>query len=304
MHRSTHPLSRLFSGCLLVAACATSWLAPTPAAAQTEALKPGSGIYTFTTSAGASIRVFYHLPEGVGPDRPVLFVMHGVQRDADRYFDEWKQHADRYRVLLAVPEFSQADFPGDNGYILGNVFTEAGRPNPPAKWSYSAIEPLFDDLLVRSGNRSKGYYIYGHSAGSQFVHRMLYFQPQSRAIKAVAANAGWYTLPVTDADFPYGLNNTQVSEADLRGALSRPLLILLGTRDNDPNHRHLRRAPEAMQQGHHRFERGHNFYFTGEKAARALNTPFGWEIQWVPGVAHSNRRMSGAAAEFLFGTRP
>jgi len=287
--------------CLLI--CLATILSPLAAQAQAASLPVGSGTYTYTTQAGASLKVFYQRPASLRPDSPVVVVMHGVNRDADRYYDEWKHHAEKYQFLLVVPEFSQSDFPGDGGYILGNVFTEAGTLNPVNRWAYSVIEPLFDDLIARSGNTSTGYFLYGHSAGSQFVHRLMYFQPQARVISAITANAGWYTLPSHEVDFPYGLRGTPVTEANLRGALGRPLLILLGTRDNDPNHSQLRRAPEAMLQGHHRFERGHTFYFAGEKAARALGTDFNWKLQWVPGVAHQNRHMAVAAVEHWFGKR-
>lgn len=268
-----------------------------------ESLKDGQGTFRFKNGSGPEIRVFYYKAENLPDNSPIMFVMHGVNRDADRYLAEWRRLARDHGFLLICPEFSETAFPGSRGYNLGNVFDASGNQNPEDQWSYSYIEGIFDEVKKRTGFNNRGYYMYGHSAGSQFVHRMIFFQPRARFIKAVSANAGWYTMPMPQVDFPYGLNNTPVSRRDLMRALNQPLLILLGTKDNDPNHRHLRRAPDAMRQGDHRFERGHTFYFVGEKQARHLGVNFGWEIKHVPGVAHSNRDMAVATVKELFGKK-
>ncbi|MCC5833288.1 MAG: hypothetical protein JJU20_01005 [Opitutales bacterium] len=256
--------------------------------------------FVFSPSEGVEMDIYYYTPENLTPESPVVMVLHGVNRDADRYLRQWRSLAAEYGFLLIVPEFSQDNFPGDRGYIMGKVFDSDGERNPRETWAYSALEPLFDEVLDRFENSNEGYYLYGHSAGSQFVHRMNYFVPDARFIHAVSANAGWYTLPTHEIDFPYGLNNTGVSEEELKHALSQPMLILLGEEDNDPNHRHLRRAPEAMEQGAHRFARGNNYYKRGQEAAEELGVEFGWQIQTVPGVAHNNAHMAVEAAAFLF----
>lgn len=256
--------------------------------------------FVFSPSAGVKMDIYYHNPQGLSPESPVVMVLHGVNRDADRYLRQWRTLAEEHRFLLIVPEFSQENFPGDNGYIMGNVFNAEGERNPRETWAYTALEPLFDEVRERFENTREGYYLYGHSAGSQFVHRMNYFVPDARFIHAVSANAGWYTLPSHEIDFPYGLNNTGVSEDALKNALQQPLLILLGEEDNDPNHRHLRRAPEAMEQGPHRFARGRNYYRWGQEAAAKYGVELGWQIQTVPGVAHNNAHMAVEAAAFLF----
>ena len=45
----------------------------------------------------------------------------------------------------------------------------------------------FVTVKAATGNRSERYHLYGHSAGAQFVHRFLYFMPDARVAKAVAA---------------------------------------------------------------------------------------------------------------------
>ena len=124
--------------------------------------------------------------------------------------------------------------------------------------------------------------------------------PQARYVRAVAANAGWYTMPTFEVAFPFGLGGAPVDEASLRTSLGRDLVVLLGERDVDPNHKQLNRTPSAMAQGVNRFERGHRFYAEAKARAEALATPFGWRLRTVPGAAHQNRPMSRAAADVLF----
>src|SRR3546814_9157712 len=69
---------------------------------------------------------------------------------------------------------------------------------------------------------------------------------------AISANAGSYTMPVVDVDYPFGLRGAPVDEAGLKRALAMPLVVLLGTADNDPHHPSLPDQPEAMAQGPYR----------------------------------------------------
>ena len=292
--RSSIVCSTLLSGLLLSAVLAQ-------VAIGAERLSAGAGRFE-VAHAGKTIPVWYYLPSGAGPETPVLIVMHGVNRDADRYRDEWLPHAKQYGALLLAPQFSKELFPGEEGYNLGNTLDENKRPVSREQWSFSFIEPVFDAAKKATGNRSSRYFLYGHSAGAQFVHRFLYFVPQARVAKAVAANAGWWTLPDRAVDFPYGLRGSAVNEAALATMLGRPLVVLLGTEDTDPNHVHLRRTPEALAQGPHRFARGHFFYKGGQTAAAKPGVPFGWQLATVPGVGHSDKGMSVFAVRHLLGS--
>lgn len=282
---------------MLAMALGLGLAAITPAAADDSA--DSRGQFTFTGWAGPGLRVWYQLPAAVTPDTPVVVVMHGVNRDADRYRDEWSALAQQHRFIVVVPEFDAARFPGALGYNTG-FFTEAdGTPRPRELWSFAAIEPLFDDVRQRFGTEVPRYTMYGHSAGAQFVHRYVIFMPEARIAQAIAANAGWYTMPDREIAFPYGLDDTPMDAQTLKAALGKPLLVLLGTADTDTQDPDLRTTPDANRQGPHRYARGLRFYEQGRTAAAEMDAPFGWQLDRVPGVGHKNGLMAQAAAKLI-----
>lgn len=255
--------------------------------------------FLFSDWDGPDMRVFVTHPRGLEPDRPVVFVMHGMLRNADEYRDQWHDLAISHDFLLVVPEFSEENFPDSEGYNLGKLLDSKGGAMPREQWSFSAVEPVFDGVRSRFGMTAAGYSIYGHSAGGQFVHRFLFHVPEARVNRAVAANAGWYTMPDFAVDYPYGLKGSAVTEAGLQNALTMPLTLLLGDRDIDPEHESLRRTPEAMVQGKYRMERGFSFFDAGREAAVRLGVPFNWHLSTVIGADHDNRLMAPAAARLL-----
>jgi hypothetical protein len=112
-----------------------------------------------------------------------------------------------------------------------------------------------------------------------------------RVIKSFAANAGFWTFPTIEHNFPYGLGRLPYTADDLKCFLSSPLHILLGQLDVDENHEHLNRSDGAMLQGRHRFERGLAFYQAGVEAALRCGVTLGWTLETVEGAGHSNRAM-------------
>jgi hypothetical protein len=271
-----------------------------------ERLRPGGGDFVFTGSEGAQehpVRVWYHRPPHWRPDDPIVFVMHGTERDGAAYRAAWVPEAERHGFLLVVPEFSLRHYPAAATYQQGNVL-HGGTPVDSAHWSFTTVEALFDEVQRRTGSSRESYRLYGHSAGAQFVHRMLLFMPHARIERAAVANAGWYTLPTLEARYPYGLAGTlepSAWEERLRVAFAREMPLLLGSADtltSDPN---LRTTPQAMEQGPDRLSRGHAFHRAAESEARRLGVPLRWRVETVPAVGHSNRQMAHAAASALGG---
>lgn len=264
------------------------------------------GSFRFVDKRGDAdkpITVWYYRPLNLPVAAPIVFVMHGVKRDAQAYRDTWMVAAERFKFLLLCPEFAATEYPR-KAYQLGNLTDDAGNPLPRSGWTFGAIEHLFDFVKETTGNTSERYRIYGHSAGGQFVHRLALFLPEARYSTAVTANAGWYTMPTLDgATFPYGLGGSVGTADDLRRAFGRRLVVLLGERDTDARDPHLRRSPAARSQGRNRLERGHTFYSTARSEASRLGVSLNWKLVVVPGAAHLQQQMMPTAAEALFRER-
>jgi hypothetical protein len=236
-----------------------------------------SGQFTFSSWDGPALEVHYIEPaEDDMADAPIVIVMHGVRRNADDYARNWRELAKEYGFRIYAPEFSQRDFKGAELYNLGGIGTD--HPS-----SYAA----------------DGYYLFGHSAGAQFVHRALLFEDLDHLKLAFSANAGWYTMPDETLDWPYGIKGTPADEDDLRAWLVKPMMILLGEEDTDPRDRNLRRSMEALKQGPHRFARGVTFINAAKAKADELGVPLIWRGGTVPGIAHDNAGMAIAAAPLI-----
>lgn len=266
------------------------------------AIPEGKGGFVFTDARGNAdrpIQVWTYRPKGYRKESPIVFVMHGTLRNGETYREPWVPLAEQHGWLIIVPEFSTKHYPGTRMYHFGNVRDAEGKPIEEAKWTFAAVEHLFDHVRTATGSTRGHYYLFGHSAGSQFVHRMLLWKPRARVALAVAANAGSYTVPSFTTEMPFGLQNSGVSEEQLRRAMSIPMVISLGEQDIDPNDKNLPREPGARQQGEHRFARGHHFVQGAQAEAKRLKTDLQWTLETVPNVGHDNAKMAPAAARAI-----
>lgn len=292
---------------IIVLGCAGS---PKPATdpVSVDGLPVGSGTF-LTDVGGRQIQVFTYRAADHGPDSPIVLVLAGGGRNGDDYRDAWITSAERFGLLVLAPAFDETQFPGPISYNLaGMVEADADAATlrevtltSSDRWLFRDIEAVFDEAVARTGSRRSTYDIFGHSAGAQIIHRMVLFAPSMRVGVAVAANAGWYTMPIAEAAFPYGLGG--LPRAVVRDdAFQRPLVLLLGELDDANETRgELRTTPETDAQGAHRLARGGRFHELGQAEARRLGVPFHWRLSIVPGVGHDYRRMSEAAAVHLYG---
>lgn len=268
----------------------------------TDALaRRGVKRFRFDGWPGPAFPVWYFRPVGAPRDARVLFVLHGVRRDADRYLGDWLDLAERERVVIIVPEFTRAAFPGARGYNHGAILNADGTENPRERWSFSVLEPVFQAVVDREHLAAPGYDLYGHSAGAQFVHRFILTGGSPRLRHAIAANAGSYAMPDPNADWPFGMKGLPADAWNPARGFAQPLVLLFGTADNDPAHPSLPDDPPAVAQGPHRLARGQHFYGFSRDAARRARLPFRWQCGLVPGVGHVDGQMAPYAMAIVTG---
>lgn len=270
-------------------------------ALQKKLFAAGAKRFTFDGWAGPAFPVWTYRSADTPADAPVLFVFHGVKRDADKYLGEWIGLARKYRIALIVPEYSREAFPGVRSYSHGWFTEKDGTPRPADTWSFAAIEPVFAAVKAREGLTAETYALYGHSGGAQFVHRYILAGGGPHMGRAVSANAGSYAMPDPAVAWPFGLGGLPAGLWNPAKALALPVTVLLGTEDTDPNHPSLPRQPEAMAQGPYRLARGEAFYARARALAAAEHVGFGWSCALVPGVGHDNGGMAPVAVRILFG---
>lgn len=278
------------------------------------ALRYGESEFSVTSHAtGRDIDVFVYRAARHGPMSPVVIVIPGENRNAEGSRRAWIEAADRYGLMVIVPRFSKADFPDSADYNIAGMLREDPRRDERDEslpltqqndWLFRDIEAIFDAARLRNGVITPRYDLFGHSAGGQIVHRMVMFAPQARFNRAVAANAGWYTVPDMDAPFPYGLARLPFAAQQVDRAFDRRMTLLLGDEDDaDERRGTLRKSKWAKQQGAGRIDRGRYFYDQARRMAAQHGKDLHWAMRIVRGVGHDHRAMSRAAADYLYAPR-
>ena len=208
-------------------------------------------------------------------------------------------HVDEAGILAISIEFPEATFPEYLWYNFGNLHTKDGTSNPRAEWTFGIDERLFDALRAQGITRRQRYGLFGHSAGGQYVHRMLSFGYRDRIAIAVSANAGTYAMPDLEVPWPFGLGETELTPGSLAALLRFRITVMAGTNDTKTTGKFFPKGPRSNRQGLTRHERAHNYVRLGREAAVTLGTQCAWTVIDVPGVGHDGKGMSAAAAPVI-----
>jgi poly(3-hydroxybutyrate) depolymerase len=262
---------------------------------------PGANTLSWHDSEFPDRTLYLHAarPRRYDPRTPLLFVHHGVGRNGEAYRDYWLPLAEENDLLVIAIEFPEASFPDYRRYHFGNLHNEDGAPNPREKWTYGIVPRLFDQLREAGVTSREQYGMFGHSAGGQFVHRMLSFGYRDRVAIAVSANSGTYAMPDLEVPWPFGLGQTEVTPDALTALVNFPITVLAGMNDTKTTGRYFPKGPRSMRQGETRWHRAHNYVRLGRKVAEALGTQCNWTVIDVPDVGHDGHGMSIAAAPIV-----
>ena len=233
-------------------------------------------------------------------DTPVVIVQHGQSRNGREYCDAWIPVADGAGLVVVAITFPTEGWPDALTYNNGHVLDTEGAVRPREQWSQAIPGRLFAQLREAGVTRRTSVYLWGHSAGGQFVHRLVATQPHEIFVAVGAANPGWYTLPTLDRPYPDGYGGIGLTRNDIVRLLAYPLVLFAGDRDIDGTAENFPKHEAAMAQGPHRFARAHFFLARAREEAARLGVACNWQLVTVPGIGHQGIRMAAFAAKYWF----
>lgn len=238
---------------------------------------------------GLPIRVFTYHPRNCAP-RALLFVFHGNGRTAERYRNYARPLADRMCLVVMAPLFDKKRFRNWR-YQRGGIVRK-GRVRPADEWTVTMVAGLVDWARRREGRADAPFYLFGHSAGGQFLSRVAAFAAPAGVARIVIANPSSHVAPSLDEPAPYGMGGVfrnGESESRLRAYLGQPVTIFLG--EDDTGSKDLHNHPAARRQGAQRLARGENVFRAAAALARGKGWPFRWSLVKARDVGHSARRL-------------
>ena len=184
-------------------------------------------------------------------------------------------------------------------YNLANIFEDVDNPsketlNEKEEWIFSILYPLFEYIKNEVSGTQESYNGWGHSEGTQFLHRFILFMPDNKLNITVCSNASWYSVPESGINFPYGLDKSGISSLTINLAFSKKLYIHLAELETNANAPSLRRNEIVdNQQGIERRASGRYFYDVSKEITNNKQIEFNWiKTEEVSNVGHNASEMA------------
>ena len=256
--------------------------------------------YVFNNWDGPPIDIINYIPPNATPQTPLLVVIPGASRDAQRFHASWLDLAKKHHFSVLTIGADKKHFPNEYSYNAGNVIDEKGNSIDKSKWLFSAIELIFKDFKEKHGFKIKNFNLFGHSAGGGFVHRYLLFNPNAPVNKSVSANPAFVTLPDPKIEYPFGLKKTPLKKLNIKSWFNQNMAIVLGSNDLGPRTKPLSNGPMAKAQGPNCLTRGKLLFEQAKEMAEGKKYQLNWKLIIANGVGHDNYNIAPIACNYLF----
>ncbi|SFA44117.1 Alpha/beta hydrolase family protein [Paracoccus halophilus] len=238
---------------------------------------------------GQRLQVFSYRPKGCASPA-ILMIFHGNSRTAESYLEAAIPLADRGCFALYAPLFDRDRFPSW-AYHRGGV-AEDGRLRSEEDWTVDMVDDLLTWARQQEGRPDAPGYLFGHSAGGQFLSRVAAYGMPAGVRRVILANPSTYVLPTRNEDAPYGYGGLAEDEETtgwMRDYLAAPITIYLGERDTGDED--LTMTDAAIRQGRNRLERGELTFAKARDIAKERGWSFNWTLVEARDVGHSARGM-------------
>jgi poly(3-hydroxybutyrate) depolymerase len=245
--------------------------------------------------------MFYtYAPTNLSKETEIIVLIHGTpakeetaEETAHYYIINWLDFAENYGYILIAPAFNQEDFSSREGdHALGGYRGLFGRIINADEW----VLRLVTAHQKAFGIPARPFYLYGHSAGGQFVGRFLVTHPE-QVKRAVITSAATYPQPNPEIAWPFGMgalsteikwDESTVKQTDVvpdkqkwLAATQVPLTVIVGLNDTAelPSY--------PGQKGNNRFGIGQSWVQDMEKFAEENRLESQIKIEIIPGKGHS-----------------
>lgn len=223
-------------------------------------------------------------PAAPGP-WPVIVVVHGTQRMAERYRDAYRAFAEEHGCLVVAPLFpAGADEPGDlSGYkrleFRGTRYD-------------LVLLAMLDEVAAGFPVHLDRVHLHGFSGGGQFAHRFALLHPERLASVSIGAPG---RVTRIDPDTPWWLGTADVAERfgrslDLPELRRVAVQMIVGAQDTDT---HEIAEPGLDAGGDTRIERLHALRSNFERHGVTV------EFTVVPGIGHRGLQVQSVVQQFL-----
>lgn len=267
------------------------------------------------TEAQDLFGTFYVYVPTTVPEKPeILVLVHGTppeaetaEMDAHYYITAWLGFAEKQGYILIAPAFNQEDFSSRRGdHALGGYRGLFGREIQADEW----VLRLVTAYRHAFGAVNEQFYLYGHSAGGQFVARFLVTHPEF-VKKAVITSAATYPQPDRAVAWPFGMGELHadiewdtgtIKHVDIvpyrqkwLAATQIPLTVIVGLNDTAE-------LPSALipgQKGRNRYVIAQNWVKDMAAFAETNGLKSHFKLEIIPGKGHSMSGLLPYAQEAL-----
>ena len=219
------------------------------------------------------------VPSRVGNQAPLL-ALHGISRNAAEITGAFAEVAETAGRIVVVPHFSAANWP------VYQRITRRARPD-------KSLLSLFETLRAMDSVFDGPIDLFGFSGGAQLAHRFAMLYPEAVGDLYLGA-AGWYTLPQSDVEYPYGLRDSENGSkrwsrlmcSGLHRYLRRDFTVYVGEHDTERDESLRQNLLVDEHQGFHRLERARSYVAALNSQQAELGLPCTARLEVLPGCDH------------------
>lgn len=245
---------------------------------------------------------FLYVPTVSPEQAEILVLVHGTppknetaEWNAEYFAKSWENFAEENGLILIAPAFNQEDFSSRRGDHARSGYRGLfGREISADEWVLRLVEAYRQAF----GIASKQFYLYGHSAGGQFVGRFMVSHPEL-VKNAVISSAATYPQPSPEINWPFGMGelhadivwdsesttrvDVEPNKQDWLAATQIPLTVIVGLDDTTELPAHL----IPGQRGKNRITIAENWVRDMSAFAEANGMQGRFKIDLIPGIGHS-----------------